>query len=65
MNAGTKVRIVPESHPHFDETGVFTGEQKDIKHVGIMYAVKLDECEHGVNIAEPVHVLMSQIEEVR
>jgi len=64
MEKGTRVKILPESHPHYDEYGTMTGEQKDIKHVGVMHALMLEECEHGVDIANPIYVLLSQIEAV-
>jgi hypothetical protein len=44
-----RVRIIDPEHPHYRETGVFTGEIVQFTHwQGKMAKIALDACQHGV-----------------
>ena len=45
-----RVIVTDREHPHYGETGVFTGEVVTFKHwEGRMALVKLDACRHGTD----------------
>jgi hypothetical protein len=45
-----RVRIIDPEHPHYRETGVFTGEIVQFTHwQGKMAKIALDACPHGVH----------------
>ena len=45
-----RVQITDKAHPHYSETGVFTGEVIRFKYWdGAMAKVRLDNCPHGTD----------------